>query len=266
MTAGLPATARSPFARDAGAAPFVWAHRGASALAPENSLEAFAAAVASGADGIELDVRLSADGVPVVIHEPALYFDGDGPSLHDPRPASAATRRLISQCRFDELRAQPLRHSGGRNAPLVRLEEVLAALPATMWINVEVKAGAYADAHLVDVLAACLRERPERTLFSSFDHVILRELHVSCPEIPVVALCDARLAEPRIVLASIPTTSLNISRALITHDDAVAFSEAGIAVSIYGRELLDDLDEVVRWPIVGVFLDDPRMIATTAGR
>lgn len=56
--------------------PLVIAHRGASALAPENTLAAFALALASGADGVELDVRLARDGVPVVIHDSALRRTG----------------------------------------------------------------------------------------------------------------------------------------------------------------------------------------------
>ena len=59
-------------------APAVWAHRGASASYPENTLEAFAAAVAMGADGIELDVRRTADGVLAVHHDAAL---ADGRSI-----------------------------------------------------------------------------------------------------------------------------------------------------------------------------------------
>ncbi|MFY9620534.1 MAG: glycerophosphodiester phosphodiesterase family protein [Pyrinomonadaceae bacterium] len=51
-------------------------HRGASALAPENTLAAFARALADGADGIELDVRLAKDGVPVVIHDATLRRTG----------------------------------------------------------------------------------------------------------------------------------------------------------------------------------------------
>ena len=47
----------------------VFAHRGASGYAPENTLEAFALAIRQGADGIELDVQLSSDGIPVVIHD-----------------------------------------------------------------------------------------------------------------------------------------------------------------------------------------------------
>ena len=54
------------------AARLVIAHRGSSAEAPENTLPAFEAAVARGADAIELDVRLTADGAPVVIHDATL--------------------------------------------------------------------------------------------------------------------------------------------------------------------------------------------------
>lgn len=50
----------------------VIAHRGASGSAPENTLEAFELAVRQGADAFELDIRLTADGVPVVIHDPTL--------------------------------------------------------------------------------------------------------------------------------------------------------------------------------------------------
>ena len=53
--------------------PLIIGHRGASAVAPENTLTAFKAAILAGADGIEFDVRLSGDGVPVVIHDDTLY-------------------------------------------------------------------------------------------------------------------------------------------------------------------------------------------------
>ena len=47
----------------------IFAHRGASGYAPENTLEPFALAITQGADGIELDVQLTKDGIPVVIHD-----------------------------------------------------------------------------------------------------------------------------------------------------------------------------------------------------
>jgi glycerophosphoryl diester phosphodiesterase len=52
--------------------PLIIAHRGASARAPENTLAAFRRAIADGSDGVEFDVRLAADGVPVVFHDRTL--------------------------------------------------------------------------------------------------------------------------------------------------------------------------------------------------
>src|ERR1051326_2440713 len=56
--------------------PLISGHRGASAVAPENTLAAFREAIAVGADGIEFDVRLASDGVPVVIHDNTLRRTG----------------------------------------------------------------------------------------------------------------------------------------------------------------------------------------------
>ena len=56
--------------------PLIIGHRGASALAPENTLAAFRRAIADGADGIEFDVRLSRDGVAAVIHDATLERTG----------------------------------------------------------------------------------------------------------------------------------------------------------------------------------------------
>lgn len=53
-------------------APLIIGHRGASAHAPENTLAAFKLAIDAGADGLEFDVQLSKDGVPVVVHDPTL--------------------------------------------------------------------------------------------------------------------------------------------------------------------------------------------------
>jgi len=57
-------------------APLILGHRGASAIAPENTIAAFSQAFADGAEGIEFDVRLSRDGVPVVIHDANLKRTG----------------------------------------------------------------------------------------------------------------------------------------------------------------------------------------------
>jgi glycerophosphoryl diester phosphodiesterase len=70
--------------------PLIIGHRGASALAPENTLAAFARAFEDGANGIELDVRLARDGVPIVIHDPSLLHS----SLRKSRVARLTSEEL----------------------------------------------------------------------------------------------------------------------------------------------------------------------------
>ena len=72
--------------------PLIIAHRGASALAPENTLAAFARAFKDDADGLELDVHLARDGVPVVIHDSNL--GRTGPSMGD---VAEITSKQLSQ-------------------------------------------------------------------------------------------------------------------------------------------------------------------------
>ena len=81
--------------------PRVYAHRGGCALGPENTLAAFDIGLAAGADGLELDVHLSADGVPVVVHDAMLdrTTDATGPV----RAKSAdELARVDAGCRFSD--------------------------------------------------------------------------------------------------------------------------------------------------------------------
>jgi glycerophosphoryl diester phosphodiesterase len=70
--------------------PLIIGHRGASAVAPENTLASFARAFRDGADGIELDVRLARDGVPVVIHDASV-------------PHTRLRKRRVARTRSDKL-------------------------------------------------------------------------------------------------------------------------------------------------------------------
>jgi glycerophosphoryl diester phosphodiesterase len=93
----------------------VIAHRGASAWAPENTLAAFELALQQGADALELDVRLTADRAPVVIHDPTLdrTTDRSGPvagiTLAELRGADAGARFTPDRGRSFPFRGQGLR-------------------------------------------------------------------------------------------------------------------------------------------------------------
>ena len=83
--------------------PLVLAHRGASAQAPENTLEAFALARTLGADGVELDVRRTADDILVVNHDPdvaeiGLLVDAQFAAVRAAQPALPTLAEALAQC------------------------------------------------------------------------------------------------------------------------------------------------------------------------
>ena len=131
----------------------VIAHRGASGEWPENTMLAFAKGLEQGADALECDVRLSADGVPVVIHDATLdrTTSGAGP---------------VGACRLDALR----RLDAGRGERVPTLAEVLDGFPRTPVI-VEIKetAAAVPARRVVDQQRA-----GPRVLAGSFHHAALR--------------------------------------------------------------------------------------------
>lgn len=102
--------------------PFVFAHRGGSALAPENTLAAFDRGVATGADGIELDVHLSKDGVPVIHHDKTLERTTDASGPITGRTA-AELARVDAGFRFAAGNGFPFR---GQQIGVPTLRDVLA--------------------------------------------------------------------------------------------------------------------------------------------
>jgi glycerophosphoryl diester phosphodiesterase len=104
--------------------PLVVAHRGASATHPENSLAAFEAAIAAGADAVEFDVRLTTDGVPVVMHDADVSRTTDGSGL-------------VRDLHLAEIRRLSIAGSPGAGVPT--LEEVLVLCSARVGVDVEIK-------------------------------------------------------------------------------------------------------------------------------
>lgn len=95
-------------------------HRGAAGLAPENTLEALAAGIKSGADILEFDIRLTKDGVPVLVH--------DFHTLRTERRASIIGRSTLAQLR-----------QRTKNSPIVTLEEALDVYFGVVMLNIEFK-------------------------------------------------------------------------------------------------------------------------------
>ena len=134
-----------------GSPPIVIAHRGASRRALENSLEAFSLSLADRADMIECDVRLSADGEPVVIHDARTGRTG---------------KENLAVARCDAARLRSVRLNNGE--PLPFLADVLGLIRGAVPVNIEVKTagGMHASLRVIDgmryqgevVLSSSLRE------------------------------------------------------------------------------------------------------------
>ena len=121
---------------DPGARPVI-AHRGNSAHAPENSFVAYDQAISLGADALEFDVRLSRDGVPVVLHDPTLErtTDGRGPvaarSLSELRALDAGARFTA-----DNGRTFPFRERGVGIPTLAEMVERYPRIPFLIEVKV----------------------------------------------------------------------------------------------------------------------------------
>ena len=143
----------------------VIAHRGNSAHAPENTFESYDQALALGADALEFDVRLTRDGVPVVIHDPTLDRTTNG-------------RGRVLDRRFDELRAldagarfvspdgsHPYR---GRGFVIPTLEEMVARYPRIPFlIEVKVPEAVAATRRVLETTGAIARSLVDSTVHAA---------------------------------------------------------------------------------------------------
>jgi glycerophosphoryl diester phosphodiesterase len=150
------------------------AHRGYSAVAPENTLPAFAAALHGGATIVEFDVRTTADGVPVVIHDRTLErtTTGTGP---------------VWEARYDEVRALDAgawfstAYAGLRVPSLAETIDLLA--PADAELLLEIKPPATLEQVKAIVEQVAERDLLARTIVQSFDPEVIRLAGEAAPEV-----------------------------------------------------------------------------------
>lgn len=164
------------------------AHRGASAYAPANTLAAFRLAEELGADGVELDVHLSADGAIVVIHDFTVDATTDGHG-HVRDMTLAELKRLDAGSWFDP------RFAGER---IPTLEEVVEALGTHMVLNIELKALGLRSQGLEQAVVDLVHRHDiaPRTILSSFNPLVLWRLRRLDPALPRGLLYDASLPLP----------------------------------------------------------------------
>jgi glycerophosphoryl diester phosphodiesterase len=222
----------------------VIAHRGASAAAPPNTLAAFEKAVELGADAVELDVHLSADGVPVVIHDATVDATTDG-SGRVANLKLAQLKRLDAGSHFDPVFA-------GEHIPT--LEEVLEAIGKHLLLNIELKSSSLRDNGLERAVIAQVGQRglSDRVLLSSFNPFSLRRAKRIAPHIPVGLLYEPDLPLPlrRAWLAPlVPHEARQPKHTMVDAHYMVWARRRGYRVNVW---TVDDPDEMRRLISLGV--------------
>ena len=188
--------------------PALLAHRGLHGDLKENSLAALAAVVESGLDGVELDVRFSADSMPFILHDATLHR-----TYGDPRAAS-------------ELSSETLMSLG-----VPSLREALAVLPAELLLDVEVKEAPHDE--LFTLIRELRGDAAEGLLFSSFDQEVLRKIHERAPEWPL--WLNVEQVTPSLLNQALDlgVSGLSVEKGLLATDLAGEVRAAGLELATW---------------------------------
>ncbi|MGC4807736.1 glycerophosphodiester phosphodiesterase family protein [Micromonospora sp. DT233] len=214
-----------------------YAHRGSSGMAPENTAAAFELAIADGADYVETDVQLSADGELVVIHDVTLARTTDARLLFaDRAPWNVHDFTLAELKKLDIGGWYDDAFTGQQ---ILTLDELLDLLGGRVGLNLELKAPA-ANPGLAGAVAARLRGRrdwigpdgrPRQPLVvGSFDEQALRDFHARLPAVPVSLIAYDVPASGRLTDLAEWTFSVNPDIRRLCPEDVARVAEAGLAL------------------------------------
>lgn len=217
------------------------AHRGASHAAPENTLEAFELAIGEGAEGVEMDVRIAADGVPVVFHDATLKRIAGS----DERVSSLTSRALsgVSVGRWFNGKYPERARDEFAAATVPTLEEVLGRLGTYGGtIYIELKCDETEIGQLTVSVASLLSSSPLRNqvIVKSFDPDVIPRLRASCPDVRTAALFAPKVMsllrkEKRLVNIAVDLDAdvLSLHSSLVTKKLMKKARKAGLEVTLW---------------------------------
>lgn len=234
--------------------PTVFAHRGSSAHAPENTLAAFELAAEQGADAIELDVKLSADGQVIVIHDESVDRTTNGTGR-----VKALTLQELKQL-----------DAGAKFSPYFKsqeiptLEEVLETVGDKIFINIELTNYSSPTDDLPERVISLLKKHNSVTgiMLTSFNILALVRARNLLPKIPLGFLTQRGNAEAvlrtRIIRFS-PLMALHPAYDDITPSLIQSARQFGCRIHTYTVNQPELMVELFRAGVDGIFTDDPHL-------
>lgn len=238
------------------------AHRGASRIAPENTLAAFRAAAAQGADWIEFDVSLLGDGTPVVHHDPD--FDR---CTNARGPLSRATARDL-----DGIEAGVRFGRDFAGEPLPTLEATLDLIEELgLSANLEIKPHRVEPDAVAAAVADALGRRSwadRRVLVSSFAPEALERLRARRPDQPIAVLWDRLPADWEAIVTALGAAAVHLDWRRLRVDRLAEARARGVEVRVYTINSPARVVGLRERGLTGVisdhpplFLDDPKWSA-----
>jgi len=257
------------------ARPLIIGHRGASALAPENTMAAFARALRDGADGVEFDVRLARDGVPVIIHDATLFRTAQNRCL-----VSDLTSHELSQINagswFNARHPHAARPEYAQETvpSLKQLFDLAASAAHTLYL--EMKSENHEAAALAEAVVRMIGKQSfgSRVIVESFNLSALREVKRLDKTIRTAALFEPRLERPVSLVRRMKTLDLAIQveadeialhHSLVTRRLTNAADRAGLPVVVWTVDNQSWLKRALSLGIHALITNDPgRMLSALA--
>jgi glycerophosphoryl diester phosphodiesterase len=241
--------------------PTIFAHRGASAGAPENTLAAFELALVQGADGIELDVKLSADGHAVVIHDATVDRTTNG----------HGGVRNMSLRELRSLDAGGFFAEKYRGEKVPTLEEVFEALGKRMFINVELTNYKTPADQLVESVCMLVKKfgLQKQVLFSSFLASNLSKARGLLPDVPrgLLALNGFLGAWARSFGFTFGRyQALHPHLKDVTPQQVQRVHRLKRRVHVWTVNTAEDMSRLFDWGVDAIFTDDPQLAVQVRGK
>jgi glycerophosphoryl diester phosphodiesterase len=234
--------------------PIIFAHRGASAHAPENTLAAFELALAHNADAIELDVKLSADGHAIVILDPKV-------------DRTTGSRGLVKDLPLRELRdldAGSFFSEKFHGEKIPTLEEDFEAVGKRTFINVELTNYNTPQDQLVETVCTLVKKcgLQEHVIFSSFFASNLSKAQAYLPEVPrgLLALNGWLGAWARSFgFAFGKYQALHPYLTDVTSQQVQRVHRLNRRIHVWTVNAAEDMRRLFHWGVDGIFTDDPQL-------
>ena len=191
--------------------PLIIGHRGASAVAPENTLAAFRKAIDAGADGIEFDVRLSSDGIPVIIHDETLRRT----ALRSERVVDLTAEELQNTDAgswFAIARRLSTNEYGDEKIPtLEQLLDDFSSNNALLYL--EIKCAPFELPRIVDATAHLIETHSvaDRTIVECFDLAVIEAIKRRAPSLKTAALFEPSIANPGALISGQKLVALTLA-------------------------------------------------------